>query len=87
LNVPVGLSYFPRGRSSVITAFGPDKGGDVSIGVSGEYMSTWNFGLNYTHFYGAAGNATAVQGQGSVFTFRQNFKDRDFISLSVRRTF
>jgi len=87
LNVPVGLGYFPKGRSSVITAFGPDKGGDVSLGLGGEYMSTWNFSVNYTHFYGAAGNATVVHGQGSVFTFKQNFKDRDFISLSVRRTF
>lgn len=87
LNVPVGLSYFPKGRSSVITAFGPDKGGDISVGVSGEYMSAWHFGLNLTHFYGAAGNTTVTQGATPVFTFKQNFKDRDFVSLSVSRTF
>lgn len=87
INVPVGLSYFPKGRSSVITAFGSDKGGDLSVGVNGEYMNVWNFGLNYTHFYGAEGNSTVVHGQGSIFTYKQNFKDRDFVSLTVRRTF
>lgn len=87
INVPVGISYFPKGRSSVIAAFGPDKGGDISIGINGEYLSVWHFGLNYTHFYGAEGNSTVMQGQGSVFTYKQNFKDRDFVSLTVHRTF
>jgi hypothetical protein len=87
INVPVGISYFPKGRSAVIAAFGPDKGGDMSIGVNGQYLTVWNFGLTYTHFYGAEGNATAVQGPGSVFTYKQNFKDRDFVSLTVSRTF
>lgn len=87
INVPMGISYFPKGRSSVITAFGPDKGGDISVGVNGEYLSVWHFGLNFTHFYGAEGNSTVVQGPGSVFTYKQNFKDRDFVSLTVHRTF
>jgi hypothetical protein len=87
INVPVGISYFPKGRSAVIAAFGPDKGGDMSVGVNGQYLTVWNFGLNYTHFYGAEGTSTVAQGQGSVFTFKQNFKDRDFVSLAVSRTF
>ncbi|MFS2020923.1 DUF1302 family protein, partial [Massilia sp. CT11-108] len=28
LSVPVGLSYFPMGKSAVVGSFGPDKGGD-----------------------------------------------------------
>jgi len=87
INVPVGFSYFPKGRSAVITAFGPDKGGDISVGVNGQYLTVWNFGLNFTHFYGAEGDATVLRGPSSVFTFRQNFKDRDFVSLTVSRTF
>lgn len=87
INIPIGIGYFPKGRSSVLSSFGPDKGGDLSVGVSGEYLSVWNFGVNYSHFYGAGGNATATRGAASIFTYRQNMKDRDFISLTVRRTF
>jgi hypothetical protein len=87
IDVPIGLAYFPKGKSSVITAFGPNKGGDMSIGINGRYLNEWFVGLGYTHYYGAGDVGAVLQGTGTVYTFKQSFKDRDFVSLSVRRTF
>ena len=88
LSVPLGVGYFPKGRSSAMgAAFGPDKGGDASVGLSGNYQNAWFFGLNFTHYFGTAGNATVLNGPGTKFTYLQSLKDRDFVSLSVRRTF
>lgn len=90
--VPISLSYNPHGKSSVVSVFnntGIDKGGDFSIGLDGSYLDDWRFTLNYTMFYGPKGlfqnglNGTTTQ----VKTFQNYFADRDFISLSIRRTF
>lgn len=92
LSVPIGLSYNPHGKSSVVSVFnntGIDKGGDFSIGLDGAYLDDWRFTLNYTRFYGEKGlfqnglNGTTTQ----VKTFQNYLADRDFISLSIRRTF
>jgi len=87
IDVPFGLSYYPKGKSSVVTAFGVDKGGDMSIGINGTYLSQWYVNLGYTHYYGPEGVAAVAHGAGTVFTFKQSLKDRDYVSLSVRRTF
>lgn len=88
VSVPLNLSYFPKGRSAAIgSTFGPDRGGDISIGISGNYQNAWFFGLNVTHYYGKGGHTTRQVGQGTVFNYLQSLKDRDFVSLSVRRTF
>ncbi|KRB93591.1 hypothetical protein ASE07_12615 [Noviherbaspirillum sp. Root189] len=88
IDVPVSLSYFPKGRSGALgVGFGPDGGGDISIGINGNYQSTWNFGINYTHYYGPAAPGAVLAGLGTVYTYQQTLKDRDFISLTVRRTF
>lgn len=90
INVPFGIGYNPIGRSSVISSFngGSYRGGDMSIGISGVYLQAWNFSLNLTHYFGAAdpvtGPATAAV---QAYTFGQSYKDRDFVSLSVSRTF
>jgi hypothetical protein len=92
IGVPIGLSYNPHGKSSVVSVFnnsGIDKGGDFSIGLDGSYLDDWRFTLTYTHWYGDKGlfqngyNGTTAQ----VKTFQNYFADRDFISFSVRRTF
>ncbi|MES2262778.1 MAG: DUF1302 domain-containing protein [Pseudomonadota bacterium] len=91
LSVPLGLSYFPKGRSSVITAFGPNHGGDMSVGINGVYLSSWYFGLSFTHYYGGQDLAVVSNPAGplgsQMFTYKQSSKDRDFVSLSVRHTF
>jgi hypothetical protein len=86
LTVPVGLGYNPRGRSSVIPVWngGWSKGGDLSAGLNFEYDQTWKGGLTYTYYFGKPGG---VLDQAGNFSFAQSLKDRDFVALSVQRTF
>ena len=75
LSVPMSVGYNPKGRSP-IAGFngGVDKGGTMSLGLSADYRKTWLAGVTYTRFY------------GDVESF-QSLKDRDFVSLSVQRTY
>lgn len=86
ISVPIGLGYNPKGNSSVVTQFngGVDNGGDLSIGIKGTYAQLWKFGLNYTNFFGARGGAL---GNDANLTFKQSLADRDFVTLTVQRTF
>lgn len=89
LSVPVGIGY-TMGRSAALGPnFGPDKGGDVRIGLAGTYLNKWIFSVDYTRFIGKADlNLTPINGVGApTFSYAQPFKDRDFVSLSVRTTF
>jgi hypothetical protein len=76
IRVPIGLGYNPRGRSPVDLKFnngGADEGGDVSVGLNVDYLQVWKFGIKYTNFFGGRNTQTLA--------------DRDFITLSVQRTF
>jgi hypothetical protein len=84
LGIPIGLSYFPRGSSSVVSNFGPDKGGDINIGINITYLDFWRMGLAYTHFYGSSGT---FLDENNTFSFDQTYADRDFVSLSISCTF
>ncbi|MRV70454.1 DUF1302 family protein [Duganella sp. FT92W] len=86
LSLPVGLGYNPYGRSSVTTLFngGATKGGDLSIGVSGDYLQTWKGSVTYVRFFGRAGTVLTAT---NAFSFQQSLKDRDFVSFSLSRTF
>ncbi|MGR6808585.1 DUF1302 domain-containing protein (plasmid) [Sphaerotilus natans] len=89
LSVPLSVGY-TMGRSAAVgPAFGPDKGGDVRVGLAGTYLTRWLFTLDYTHFIGKADlNTTPINNVGApTFTYAQPFKDRNFVSLSVRTTF
>lgn len=84
LSVPMGISYFPMGKSSVVSSFGPDQGGDMNIGVSATYLDRVTFGLTYTHYYGPEDtNLNAV----TRFNFKQSLKDRDYLAFSIKSTF
>lgn len=91
LSVPVGLGINLSGRSSVLPLFNGGWGpgvGDVNIGLSGEYLQAWKFGLTYTHYIGSAAPVTALDASNNLYyTFKQSLKDRNFIALSVQRTF
>jgi len=88
IDVPLGIGYTPKGRSGALgVAFGADKGGDISIGVNGRFEDVWFLGLNFTHYYGAGATAVNVDHGATVYTYKQTLKDRDFVSLSIRRTF
>lgn len=92
IDIPIGIGY-THGRSLALgPSFGPDKGGDISIGLNAAFESTWYAGLTFTHYYGreattarlthAAQNAPQIS-----FNYQQNLKDRDFIAFSIRRAF
>jgi hypothetical protein len=88
LSVPVGFSYFPKGKSSAISNFGVDKGGDFTIGLNATYLDVWRFSLAYTQYYGPEGPYLRLGPTGRpTNSFEQSLKDRNFASISVTRTF
>jgi hypothetical protein len=87
IGIPIGLGYTPKGSRSM--ALGPagmpaSGGGDWSIGVNGSYLDVWRFSVAYTHYFGPEGNFLDAN---NSFSYRQAMKDRNFVALSVRRTF
>lgn len=85
ITVPIGVGYSPYGKSSVVQGFGVQHGGDISIGVSGTYLNTWRGSLNFTHYYGPAGSI--VDPVTGNLSFKQVMTGRDFVALSLSRTF
>jgi len=88
LYVPVGVSYGLFGRSSVNGVLFPSEGGgNVSIGLKGEYQKTWHASINATHFYGSSGSVIKYDTAVPELSYQNFHGDRDFISLSIQRTF
>ncbi len=72
LSLPTGFRIGLAGRSSVDA--GQDAGvGTLTLGVSATYRTVWQAGLSYTRYLGAPR--------------QQPLADRDFVSLSLVRTF
>lgn len=84
LSVPIGASYTNGASEALGTGFGADHGGDINIGLKGNYLNTWNLGLTYTHYYGPENTFLDADNH---YTFEQSLKDRDFIAFTVSRTF
>ncbi|NDY91801.1 DUF1302 domain-containing protein [Ideonella livida] len=84
LSVPVGLSYFPKGRSSAVGNFGVHHGGTYNLGLQGTYDTVWRLSLTYTGFYGPEDTFADAAG---LATFKQALKDRDHLSFSLQRSF
>jgi hypothetical protein len=72
LTVPIGIGYGIAGRSSVDPSQN-SRAGDVEIGLALTYRTVWTGQIGFTHYFGP--------------TDRQPFADRDFVSISVQRTF
>ena len=72
ISLPLGVGYTPIGRSS-IDASQNEGSGNVTASVSATYHAVWEAALSITHFIGGAG--------------AQKLADRDFVSLSVTRSF
>ncbi|THF55196.1 DUF1302 domain-containing protein [Pseudothauera rhizosphaerae] len=88
LQVPIGLSYGIAGRSSVNGALFPaEHGGNVTIGVKADYQRTWQASLSYTHYFGAAGSIIKYGTAVPELSYKNFHRDRDFIALSIQRTF
>lgn len=86
IGVPIGFGYNPNGKSQAVQSFngGVSSAGDISVGVNANYLDVWRLGVNYTHYIGAAG---AFRYDSNARTYKQSLADRDFISVSARRTF
>ena len=85
LGIPVGVGYTPYGRSSAVLGFGVDHGGDFSVGLDATYLSVWKITANLTMFYGKETLLTNTATDTRYFG--QDLKDRNFISMSITRSF
>lgn len=86
LQVPIGVGYGLFGRSPVFQV-APEHGGDVSVGLNFEVQKTWKAAFNYTHYYGSAGAAPNVHISEPYASYQQYYRDRDFVTFTVQRTF
>ncbi|HJV24526.1 MAG TPA: DUF1302 domain-containing protein [Aromatoleum sp.] len=88
VQVPIGVAYGLSGRSSVNGALFPaEHGGNLSIGLKGEYQKTWQASLNYTHYIGSPGSVIRYNTAVPELSYDNFHGDRDFVSLSIQRTF
>lgn len=92
LSVPIGLRYVVDGNSSVTGAGWGAKGtGSANLGVEGTYLGVWQFSLNYTHYIGKAvpfvDYAPLLTGGHAIFGLGNALADRNYLALSLRRTF
>ncbi len=89
IGVPIGVGYGISGKSLIShPGFSTRHGGDLSIGISGDYRKVWKFSLTYTTFFGKADNALTPSNSATpAYSYKQNLKDRDFVSLSFQHTF
>jgi len=91
LEVPMGIGYNFAGRSSAVANFngGASNAGDFRLGLKGTYQSDWEFGINYIGYFGKTGTylETLTTTQGAQLSFDQALKDRDFVTLNVKRAF
>lgn len=87
LQVPISLGYGISGRSAVIQ-IAPEHGGDLTVGLNFDYQKTWRASVQYTHYYGSEGPAPSLNPATSTqASYKQYYGDRDFITLSIQRTF
>lgn len=89
IQTPIGIGYGINGRSAVLQLM-PEHGGDISFGVNATIDKTWKAGLNYVHYYGSKGSVVSPASNIPTSTYAsydQYYHDRDFISLTVQRSF
>lgn len=72
ISVPIGLGYDLIGRSSDNSSMNYGAG-DFELGLTATWRTVWEGSITFTHFFGPAD--------------RQPFGDRDFVSISIQRTF
>lgn len=82
-SIPVGASYYPTARSSVVFPFGYDKGGDFSAGAAIAYLDHWRFGATLTGYYGPVGSFLDANNH---YGMKQNMADRYNIRFTFSRT-
>jgi len=78
LTVPIGIGWNFSGNSSVVQLFngGAVHGGDATTGLNVAFRTVWKGGLTYTKYFEYNGHNPA-----------NFYVDRDFVALSLQRTF
>lgn len=92
LNVPLGLRYIVDGNSSVTgLGWGAKHSGTATLGLDGTYQGVWQFSLSYNKYLGKAEpfvNFSPLLTNGApVYSSGNALADRDYLALSLRRTF
>jgi len=88
MQVPIGFGFGIEGRSSVNGVLFPSEhGGNVSVGLKGDYNRMWRFSMTYNKYLGDAGSVIQYDAPVPTLSYENFHGDRDFISLSVQRTF
>jgi len=72
LSAPLGLGYDLIGKSSTDSSMN-NGAGDFELGLTATWRTVWQGSFTFTHYFGPPD--------------RQPFADRDFVSLSLERTF
>ncbi len=86
LTPSIGGSYTWGKSSALGPGFGPDKGGDFSIGLRAVYLGEWFATLNWTTYHGPEGPTLGPTTPPKA-QFKQALKDREFISISLSTSF
>jgi len=77
VSTPVNVGWSFRGNSMIDTSFpfggSPDRGGELTLGLTGVYLNKWTFNLSYINYLGRYE--------------RQPLADRDYMRFSVQSTF
>lgn len=92
INVPLGLRYVVAGNSSVTgLSWGARHSGTATLGVDGTYQGVWQFSVSYNKYLGKAepfvNYAPLATGGAAVYSSGNPLADRDYVALSLRRTF
>lgn len=92
LSVPMGVRYVLDGYSSITgSGWGAKGTGNATIGIEGNYLGVWQIAINYTHYVGKAvpfvDYAPLRTGGNAVYGRGNPLADRNYLALSLRRTF
>lgn len=88
IGMPIGIGWAPNGSRPLVmnpSAWIPEGGGDISLGLNASVKDAWRFTLAYTHYFGEA--KTFNVGANNAYSWGQTLKDRDFLSASLRYSF
>jgi hypothetical protein len=92
ISVPVGLRYALHGNSSITgQSWGARHTGSATLGLDGTYQGVWQLAINYNKYLGKTEPFVNYQplltGGQAVYSSGNPLADRDYLSLSIRRTF
>jgi hypothetical protein len=66
----------------------PEHGGDMNIGLNFDVKKQYKAGIQYTRFFGPAGPAPSLDAAtNSYASYKQYYRDRDFVSVSLQMAF